>query len=400
MATVSHWQADAPGVASADALPSRCDVAIVGGGIAGVSAAYWLRQFDPGLAVVLIERATLAHGASGRNAGFLLQGTDADFARTVEARGPEAARRLWQFTQENRDGLVEALEGMDVGMASSGSLTVAGDKAEDARLRRAAALLRAEGVDVAYLSPEEVTRRTGSVGFLGALHVSGGAMLHPVRTVCALAVRSGARIVEHHAVQSLEPSGDGVRLRTSGGTLEAGRVVLALNAYLPRLVPDLAAFVRPVRAQMLATTPQPIALDLPVYSHEGYFYIRQLATGEVLLGGARHLHREGEVGYDDATTEPLQADLAAYLHRHFPALAEASVSRRWSGTMGFSATGLPAFGDVPEVAGAWWVGGFTGHGMGYGFRMGRTVAAAVLGVPDPFVDLFRIDRQVGNERGG
>ncbi len=391
MATISHWQADAPSVASSEALPSRCDVAVVGGGIAGVSVAYWLRQFDPSLDVAIIERATLAHGASGRNAGFLLQGTDADFARTVEERGPDIARRLWQFTQENRDGLIDALSEADISLTTSGSLTVAGDEAEDARLRRAAELLRADGVEVTYLSPDQANKRIGSSGLYGALHVAGGAMLHPVRTVRALVGHSGTRIVEHHAVRSIESTGDRVRLVTSGGTLEAGRIVLALNAYLPRLVPDLADRIRPVRAQMLATAPQPIILTQPVYSHEGYFYICQLPTGEVLLGGARHLHRDAEVGYDDTTTAPLQADLEAYLRRHFSGLAGAEVTRRWSGTMGFSSTGLPLFGEVSGVGKVWWVGGLTGHGMGYGFRMGRTVAAVVLGESDPFDSLFRVD---------
>lgn len=390
MATVSHWQADASGAASSDPLPARCDVAVVGGGIAGVSVAYWLRQLDPSLDVAVIERATLAYGASGRNAGFLLQGTDADFARTMEERGAEAARRLWQFTQQNRDELIEALAGAEVSLSPSGSLTVAGDRAEDARLRRAADLLRTDGVEADYLSPEDTQRQTGSVGLLGALRVAGGATLHPVRVVRTLAEQSGARVVEHHAVQAVEPSGTGVRVATSGGGLDAGRVVVALNAYSPRLVPDLVRFVQPVRAQMLATAPQPPTLALPVYSHEGYFYIRQLATGEVLLGGARHLHREAEIGYDDATTEPLQADLEAYLQRHFPTFAEAEVVRRWSGTMGFSSTGLPMFGALPGLERAWWVGGFTGHGMGYGFRMGRTVAATVLGESDAFADLFCI----------
>ena len=387
-ATTSHWQAETHAVASAELPPASCDVAVVGGGIAGVSTAYWLRQFDPGLDVVIVERERLAHGASGRNAGFLLQGTDADFARTADERGPEAAWRLWQFTQENRDGLVEAVAGADVGLEASGSFSVAGDEAEDVRLRRAAEMLRERGVAVRYLPPEEANARLGSHGFFGALHVESGAMLHPVRTVRALAERSGARVVEGCTVERIEPADSGVRVVTDGGTLAAGHVVLALNAYLPRLVPDLARFVRPIRAQMLATAPLPRCLGEPIYSHEGYYYLRQLPSGEVLLGGARHRHRAAEVGYDDATTDPLQADLERYLRDHFPRFADAPVSRRWSGTMGFSADGLPAFGAVPGVDGSLWVGGFTGHGMGYGFRMGRLVAATLLGQPDPFADLF------------
>src|SRR5690554_600677 len=298
--TTSHWQADAGEAPATESLPVRCDVAVIGGGIAGVATAYWLRQLDPSLGVVIVERTHLAHGASGRNAGFLLQGTDADFARTVEARGAEAARRLWRFTLENRDLLVGALGDADVGLACSGSVTVAGDEAEDARLRRAADLLRDDGIAVTYLPREEANRRLGSTGFFGALHVESGASIHPVRVVRALAERSGARVVEGETVRAVTSSGSGVRVTTDGGTLDAGRAVLALNAYLPQLVPDLARFVRPVRAQMLATEPLPHRLGQPVYSHEGYYYLRQLPTGEVLLGGARHRHVDAEVGYDDA----------------------------------------------------------------------------------------------------
>ncbi len=389
MATTSHWQADAGDAPfPASDLPATCDVAVVGGGIGGVSTAFWLRKLDPSLSVVLLERDRLASGASGRNAGFLLQGTDADIARTAAERGPDVARRLWRFTQENRDGLVEALDGEDVWLDARGSLTVAADQEEDERLRTAAGLLQHDGIAAIYRPADATNEHLGSRGFLGSLEVGSGASLHPVRVVRTLAAKSGAAIVEGAAVRGLGPSGSGVRVETERGAVEAGRAVLALNAYLPQLVPALGEVVRPVRAQMLATVPRPRRIRQPVYSHEGFFYLRQLPTGEVLLGGARHLHVEAEVGYEDAPTNALQADLEAYLSRHFPDFAGAEVVRRWSGTMGFSADGIPAFGPMPGVAGAWWVGGFTGHGMGYGFRTGRLVAATVLGEPDAFADLF------------
>ncbi len=386
--TTSHWQAALPDAAPPADLPPRADVAVVGGGIAGVSTAYWLQKLDPSLHVVLVERARVAHGASGRNAGFLLQGTDADYAAAADRLGRERARRFWRLTQETRDGLAKALAGADVGPEATGNLVVAGDEAEDERLRRSAVLLREDGVAADYLAAAEVERRIGSRGLGGALAVPTGGMLNPARAARALAERSGATVVEGAAAVMVEAVGAGVRLVTERGALDAGRVVLALNAYLPQFVPALGGFVRPARAQALATAPQPRRLHQPVYSHEGYFYLRQLPTGEVLLGGARHLHREAEVGYEDAATEPVQASLEGYLREHFPDLAGAPVVQRWSGTMGFGADGLPGFGRVPDVDGAWWVGGFTGHGMGYGFRTARTVAAAVLGEDDPYRDLL------------
>jgi glycine/D-amino acid oxidase-like deaminating enzyme len=196
-------------------------------------------------------------------------------------------------------------------------------------------------------------------------------------------------VLEGTRVERLEPTGGGVRLvLAGGGAVEAGRVLVAANAYLPALVPELGAVVRPVRAQMLATAPVAPVLPVPVYSHDGFYYARQTADGRVLLGGARHLHEAGEVGHEDATTPALQADLEAYLRAHVPGAAGAPVERRWSGTMGFSPDGLPVLGDVPGVPGAVYAAGFTGHGMGYGLRFGRLAARRLLGEPDDAADLF------------
>jgi gamma-glutamylputrescine oxidase len=201
-------------------------------------------------------------------------------------------------------------------------------------------------------------------------------------------------VLEGWRVTALEPSGGGVRLVAEAGAVEAPHVVLCLNAFLPHLVPALSAFVRPVRAQMLATAPAAPFLDRPVYSHEGFFYVRQLPDGRVLAGGARHLHLDAEVGYEDATTEALQADLEAHLRRHFPAAAGAPVERRWSGTMGFSPDGLPVVGAAPGVPGALFACGFTGHGMAFGARFGLLLARLALGMNDEAGDLFAAERLV------
>ncbi|MEO1479021.1 MAG: FAD-dependent oxidoreductase, partial [Bacteroidota bacterium] len=95
MSTTSLWQADTPAAPPPAQLPDAVDIAVVGGGVAGCAAAYWLRQHAPDLRVALVERGALASGASGRNAGFLLQGTAADVVQAVEKYGEDIARRIW-----------------------------------------------------------------------------------------------------------------------------------------------------------------------------------------------------------------------------------------------------------------------------------------------------------------
>ena len=384
MATVSLWQ-----------RPARveADVVIVGGGVIGAATAWALRRLDPGLRVAILEAERLAHGASGRNAGFLLLGTASDYASAVEQYGRDAARRIWTFTAEAFRLAAEVGEAEDVGFVWTGSVLAGAADAEADRLRASKALLAEDGVATEWWGQDVIDDELGGLGFPGALFVPEGGAIDPARLVRALARLSGAEVVENWRVAHVEPDGGRVRLGAEGGgEAVADRVLVATNAYLPQLLPELSAVVRPVRAQMLATAPVPPMISTPVYSHEGYFYVRQRADGRVLLGGARHLHRDAEVGYEDATTEALQASLADYLATHFPSLPDVPVERRWSGTMGFSPDGLPVLGAVPGVPGARFAAGFTGHGMGYALRFGVLAARTLVGESDDALDLFHADR--------
>ena len=365
--------------------PPACNVAIIGGGLIGCATAWALHQIDPTLRLTIVEAEHLAFGASGRNAGFLLLGTHTDYAAAVEACGRERARRLWQFTAENAR-LLDELPGETFDLRRSGSLSAAGSPREATRLFRAAELLARDGVEAEYLDADAANDQMRSRGFLGALAVKESGTLHPAKLVRLLAQLSGATVLEGWRVNQLLATSQGVRLVSDQNTLEATQVIVTINAFLPQLVTSEA--VRPVRAQMLATAPVAPFLDRPVYSHDGYYYLRQQRDGRLFVGGARHLHREEEVGYEDRTTDILQKDLLGYLQTHFPAAGAPVVERRWSGTMGFSDDGLPIVDTVPGVPGARWAAGFTGHGLSFGARFGQLLARLTLGLDDDAADLF------------
>lgn len=376
--TLSFWQQQAR-------EPERSyDVAVVGAGLIGTATAYALAQQRPDLRLALVEAGALAQGASGRNAGFLLQGLAADYHACVETYGAERTRRLWAFTRENRELIETDLPASAIGLERSGSLTVAGTPAEEERLQASVSQLRADGTPAAFIPAAETNRRLVSQGFHGSLYVPSGGTVDPVRLVRYLAETSGAALHTHHPVVALTADDHGLILETTRRRIRAVQVILALNAYLPRLVPALSRYVRPVRAQMLATVPQtPRWLALPIYSHEGYFYVRQHADGALLVGGARHLHEADEVGYADTPTTPVQRDLERYLHRYFPQTATLPVRQRWSGTMGFSPDHLPVVGTVDGLDSVLWAAGFTGHGLGFGVRFGRLLADWLLGRARP-----------------
>ena len=384
--TLSIWQ-DAgrhrvPGV----------DVAVVGAGIIGMSTAYWITKLRPGMRVVVIEASRVGAGASGRNAGFLLQGHATSYAEDVDTFGPATAAMLWQFTLDNRDLILETFDADRVQARPTGSLIAAGSVAEARRLERSRDLLDAAGFATRYHPEKELNAALGSRAFFGALEVPTGTVIDPIRLLRAIRQSADLEIVEGAAVTAIESDGGGCRLETDQDFFHADRVIVAVNAATSVLLPEVTGHVVPRRAQMFSTEPLEARLAQPVYSHEGYYYIRQLTGGEILVGGARHLHVDAEVGYEDATTVALQRDLSTYLSTHFPWASNHKVRRRWSGTMGFTSDRMPRAGHPPDRGPVTWIGGFSGHGMSMGFLIGRVLAEYTLGSePHPMLKLI-LDR--------
>jgi len=377
----SFWQTRRAAAAEADAV-------VVGGGIVGLSAAWWLvRLAPPGHRVVLLEAAGLAGRASGRNAGFLLTGTPDPFRELAATMGRERALALWHLSRENRE-LVrgELLDGgrVDADFLPEGSwLAALADGADGRRQEEALAAsceeLRAEGFDCEWRDAAAVRAASGSRRLGGAVFQPRDGGLDPVRLCRGLAASGGFAVRTGSPVDALEPAGDRVRVVAEGGDVVAPRVVVALNAAAPVLLPHLAPRVRPVRAQMLATAAGERPLAGVWYINDGHEYIRQLADGTVVLGGARQQAADQEVGHLEAPTATVQGALETFLAGAFPHLAGRPVVRRWAGIMAFTADGLPAIGEVPDVPGALYAAGFNGHGMSLGFITGRHLARRALG---------------------
>jgi Glycine/D-amino acid oxidases (deaminating) len=339
-------------------LPDRADVIVVGGGIAGVSLLHHLRL--RGIDSVLLERSHLAAGASGRNAGFLLAGVAANYAEAVRVFGRDRAREVWQLTNENHDAMIEAVRGQEVGHRRAGSATLASGDGEGPQLQESEQLLREDGFEAHWDGRRLINPRDGEA--------------NPAALVGALASQAPRSAVrEGVEVTALEPAGAGVTVHAGGRECRAGLVILATNAYTQQLVPQIG--IAPKRAQMLASAPVPRPVcDLPTYSHGGYRYWRQLAGGEILIGGWRDTAKEAEVGYEERPTPGIQDHLDAQLERFSPA---AQVTHRWAGTMGFTESGLPLVGPVAGMPNVHICAGFNGHGMGFAFMSAKRLVESL-----------------------
>ena len=374
-----YWLQDSTAATQSLSETVAADVVIIGGGLCGTSAAYHLAQ--AGIDVALIEARTMSESASGRNAGFLLQGTAERYNRAVELMGRDRARRIHQWSIENHVRMAEviAAEGIDCAYQKRGSLQLAGSAQEEQELIESAELLVEDGFEATLLDATALPEALQQAGFTMGVHLPADGELHParfVRGVGRAAQRYGARIFEGSRVTALDAGSTGeVRVETEGGEVKAAMAILATNARAGELIPYFSDKVDPVRGQMLATAPCDPMFTCPIYANHGYDYWRQDEHNRVVLGGWRNLDPEGEVGHDETVRDDIQAKMVEFLAEMG---VTAPVTHRWAGIMGFSRDGLPMVGPVPGSPAALAGVGFTGHGFGFAFLAGRALAAQVL----------------------
>ena len=366
--------------------PLPADVAVVGAGVTGSACALGLAA--GGAEVVLLDAAEVAAGASGRNGGFASAGTGLGLADAAALIGMPAALDLIHMTSAALGTMLAlaAERGEPDAIERTGSLWLAApDEADD--LRSAVARLREVGVDCR--EAPELVPSVMRARYPHAAVFPGDCRLDPARFVRALAgaaAAAGARVHERSPVEAIEPGPGGWRVRVDAGDVTARAVVVACDGRTPRLVPELAGIVYPVRGQMLATEPLPdTVIALPTHSDHGFVYARPTADGRLAIGGCRSADLEAEYTDEGCPTAPVQAALERFMRERM-GLPGVRIDHRWAGTMGFSADLLPVVGEVPGSPGLHVACGYSGVGNVQGFVCGGLLADRLLGRPAPLAD--------------
>jgi len=365
-----YWLEDAAPPRTDRSHDGRVDVAIVGAGVTGCSAAR--RLAEAGLRVRVHDARGIAEGASGRNGGFALGGGAARYDVARETYGAERAVAYWRWTEEALGRMAELAGDA---LRRTGSYRLAADEEEREGIRLEYEALREDGFDAEWL--EDVPG--GAAGrFLGAISHPHDGSIQParfVRRLAALAAAAGAEIREHDRVEDV----DG---------LAAERVLVATDGYGHGLVPELADLIWPTRGQVVASEPiEQVLYDRPHYARQGFDYWQQLPDGRILLGGFRDVSILDELTDVEETTPTIQASLESFLHEL--AHREVEVTHRWAGIFGLTQDLLPLVGPVPGRDGRVWVaGGYSGHGNVLGFACGELVADAMLGRDSPQLELL------------
>ncbi|WP_192582229.1 NAD(P)/FAD-dependent oxidoreductase [Streptomyces triticiradicis] len=392
----SYWLTTGPEWTRGSApLPRHTGVCVLGAGVMGSTLAYWLTRAGQ-RPLVLDRNPSPAMGSSGRNAGRLIQGGHAQHAVAIERHGHAEALALYQATLVNRDLVREvvAREGLETTRHATAKLDLAVEEDEALELKRTAEALRSDGIPAEWLdlpAAREVFGTDLPDTVLGGLYRPDQDSVHSVayvRGMADAAARAGAEFVCGVTAMSVEPvQGGGWLVTTDAGQVAAEHVVVALNAWTPRLLPELAPVIQPVRGQLVQTAPVPFRI--PQWGLDrGLVYGGQAPDGSLLLGGLRTTVPGRDEGIDlpqDGNTPAFSPELADRLATALPALLPETtgvpVVRAWSGVMAFTPDRCPLVGAWPGREGLWVMAAFNGHGMPYSQVMPEQLAERILGGP-------------------
>lgn len=370
----------------------EADVAIVGAGYTGLSAA--LHLAEAGAKVAVIDAHEPGWGASGRNGGQVNPGLKHPKAVLERMFGAAQGSRLYEAAAGAPRFLFDLVRRLDIdcGLRTSGTFVLAHTPAALATLEGRAKTLSAEGVSVRMLDATAVTREVGTSAYVGGMLDSRGGNLHPLsyaRGLAAAAIERGAALYRLSPATRIERAGDKWSVATPSGAVRAGHVVVATNGYTDRLWPKLAATVLPVNSFQIATEPLPpdlLGSVLPgaqsVYdSRRLILYFRLSDDGRLVLGGRASFSVTDRAADYDV--------LRRVLDGLFPQLARVQIAYRWSGRVAITQDFLPHLHELaPRLFAAL---GYNGRGVAMATLMGKLLADLVVGkredVPFPITAL-------------
>jgi glycine/D-amino acid oxidase-like deaminating enzyme len=371
---------------------TTADVCIVGGGFVGLWTAYWLKQWDPGCDVVVLESDVCGGGASGRNGGFVLSWW-AKFPSLEKLLGSADALTVCRQSVEAIDeiGAICDANGIDAHFTKGGWLWTARTPSQlgawDDTVEASEG--RAPGTFV-RLSADEVARRSGSPQHLAGVLEPSAATVHPGRLVRGLrrmCLDLGVRIHEHTRVKGFGRDESPVPVRTAGGEVSAQRLVIATNAWAAG-IRELHRRLVVVSSDIVATAPIPDRLSQMGWtggecitdSQLMVNYYRTTRDGRIVFGkGGWGIALGGWIPRSFDESRRRARGVTADLHHAYPWASDVPVEYDWCGPIDRTSDGLPVLGNLGGRERILYGVGWSGNGVGPSILGGKLLAAKALG---------------------
>jgi glycine/D-amino acid oxidase-like deaminating enzyme len=378
-------------------LPDRVDVAVVGAGFTGLSAARTLAQ--RGAKVAVLEAETMGWGASSRNGGMVLTGMKLGVNQLISMYGSELTRRMYAASLETIDCVEQIVreEAIDCGFSRCGHLEVACKQRHfDDFARQAEVIAREFTHKVCVIQRQDLGAEIGSNIYYGGMVDEVSAGLNPARYVAGLgraAMKAGADIFEHTRVESLQRESSegesGWKIATSRGAVWAREVFVATSGYTGRATPALQKKLIPIGSFIITTQALPEALarevsprNRMIYDSKNYLYYYRLTPDHrMLFGGRAAFFPE-----NDQTIRRSAEILRRGMIDVYPQLRDAKIDYVWGGTLDFAFDIMPHAG---QLDGTYYAVGYAGHGVAMATYQGQKIAELIAGdKPDnPFVGI-------------
>ena len=364
------------------------DVAIIGGGYCGLSAAYHLAR--TGIQAVVLEAGPIGWGASGRNGGFCCVGATWLGPSELAAQYGEDEMLAFYRAQVAAVHLVEHLAGeeqIDLQRQGDGIWAFAHKPSRLKELKAHAAVLNRVGVEARVVSAEAFEREAfACTQQFGGQHEAVGFGLNAM-TYCQGLARAahkrGAILCAGSQVMAWARESASHRLTTNSGSLLAKRVIVAANGWLPEeLVPDLRGRVLPILSNIITTRPltndeltrQKWNTETPASNTRGLLaYLRLLPDKRLLFGG------RGDTTGKPSGADAMRRSLTHRMGQLFPAFKDVEVTHSWRGFIAATTRLTPAIGELPDDPSVSYAFGCHGNGVAFMTWAGRELARRIAG---------------------
>lgn len=386
-----------PSADGAGPLPETVDVAVIGSGFTGLSAARTLAK--RGAKVAVLEAHTTGWGASSRNGGMVLTGMKLGVNKLITMYGRERTRRMYAASLASMDCVEQIVreEGIDCNFSRCGHLEVACKQKHFDDYQRQAEVIETEFNHKLRVVPRsELGSEIGSTIYFGGMVDEVSAGCNPARYVAGLAraaLKAGAAIFEHARVESIERdsrNGElGWKLGTSRGPLWAHEVFVGTSGYTGSATPALRKKLIPIGSFIITTEilPAPLARELSprnrmIYDSKNYLhYYRLTPDGRMLFGGRAAFFPENDQTIR-RSAEILRQDMIGV----YPQLRDARLEYVWGGTLDFAFDIMPHAG---QMDGMFYAVGYAGHGVAMATYQGQKIAELMAGdkPENPFVGI-------------
>lgn len=378
--------------ASANPAPERpslqgdetCDVAVLGAGYTGLSAALELAK--AGLKVIVVEAETVGFGASGRNGGQVCTGFNKGMGQLAELYGKEAADTAWEIADGAPKLVAKRVKeyGIDCDL-KWGYFHAAERKGHIADLHETQEEYAAYGYEnTKMLEGSELRERIGSERYVAALWEGGAGHLHPLNYCLGLAKAAedaGATIYEHTRATHLD-TGDKPAIHTAAGTVRAEYLVLAGNAYLRETEPYLFRRLMPVGSYILATEPLSENRWKSLLPGDEAVSNTNFIVDYYRLSGDRRMLFGGRATYSGLEPKDLPGFIRPRMLHVFPQLDDVRIDHVWGGYIGITLDRMPHVGRIGSRT--YYSQGYSGHGLALSNMCGALLAEAIRGQAERF----------------